>query len=507
MSRRIIERRREKVAALRARGIEPYPHGYGVTHRTDALRADFEDLAARESVVRVAGRLVAQRGHGKASFGHIEDGGGRIQVYCREDGLGADAYAFFLDLDLGDFVGLEGVPFVTRTGEMTVRASRIELLAKSVRPIPEKWHGLKDVETRYRQRYADLIANPEVRRVFVARARLVSSLRRFLDARGFIEVETPILQPIYGGAFARPFTTRHEALDTDLYLRISDELYLKRVIVGGFERVYEIGKDFRNEGMDRSHNPEFTQLELYQAYADYGDMMRLFEEMMAEAARELTGGLTVRYAEHELDFSPPWPRLSFTGEISRLAGEDVLDLDAEGCRRAAARLGVETTPGAGAGRILDEIFSEKIQPGLIRPTFVVDHPRELSPLAKVKRGDARLVERFEPVMAGLEVGNAFSEQNDPEEQARQFERQQELRRAGDLEAQVMDRDYIRALEYGMPPTGGLGVGIDRVTMILTDSRTIRDVILFPHLRPEEGLEDPDAEEDEEQSDDEGKGKG
>jgi lysyl-tRNA synthetase class 2 len=496
MSERLISRRREKVLALRARGIEPYPHTFRVTHRSDALRDAFEGLSAAGSRVRVAGRLVAQRPHGKASFGHLEDSGGRMQLYAREDAIGEDAYAFFLDLDLGDIVGVEGVPFRTRTGEMTVRVEALVLLAKSVRPIPEKWHGLKDVETRYRQRYADLIANPDVRRVFAARARIVSSLRRFLDARGFLEVETPVLQPVYGGAFARPFATRHEALDMEIFLRISDELYLKRLIVGGLERVYEIGKDFRNEGMDRTHNPEFTQLEVYQAYADYTDMMSLFEEMMAEAAREAAGGLSVSFGGQDLDFSPPWPRISFAGELSRLAGEDVLALDAAAARRLAARLGVEVAPSAGAGKALDAIFSERIQPGLVRPCFVIDQPRELSPLAKVKRDDPRLVERFEPVIAGLEVGNAFTEQNDPEEQERQFLRQQELRAAGDMEAQVLDRDYIRALEYGMPPTGGLGVGIDRVTMLLTDSRNIRDVILFPHLRPEEGrpLEEDDGAE-------------
>lgn len=497
MSQRIIARRREKVAALRALGIEPYPYEFDVSHRTAELRESFDDLAAREAVVRVAGRLVAQRGHGKAAFGQIEDAAGRIQIYCREDELGREAYAFYLDLDLGDFVGVEGVPFRTRTGEMTVKAGALTLLAKSLRPIPEKWHGLKDVETRYRRRYIDLVANPEVRRVFVVRARLVTALRRFLDARGFLEVETPILQPIYGGAFARPFTTRHEALDADLYLRISNEIYLKRLIVGGFERVYEIGKDFRNEGIDRSHSPEFTQLECYQAYADYHDMMDLFEAMMAEAAREITGGLTVRFAGHEVDFTPPWPRVPFMGAISELAGEEVSGLDAAGCRRLAARLGVETPPGAGAGKVLDEIFSERIQPGLIRPTFVIDHPRELSPLAKAKRGAPELVERFEPVIAGLEVGNAFTEQNDPEAQERAFARQQELRRAGDLEAQMTDEDFLQALQIGMPPTGGLGVGIDRVAMILTDSRNIRDVILFPQLRPEEGRAEPGDEEEDE----------
>ncbi len=481
------EQRQGKLAALRARGIEPYPYSFPVTPQARQV-LDLGEIVTPEPgmTVAIAGRLMARRGHGKAAFGHVLDGSGRVQIYARLDVLGEDAFALWDLLDVGDWIGVEGPVFRTKTGEITVQAKRVELLAKSMRPLPDKWHGLSDPETRYRQRYADLFMNEEVRDVFLKRSLVFQTIRRFLDARGFLEVDTPVLQPLYGGAFARPFTTHHNALDMDLYLRISNELYLKRCLVGGFERVYEFARDFRNEGIDRSHSPEFTMLEVYQAFADYKDIMRLVEEMFLRLAEAVCGGPIVEYQGTRLDFTPPWPELSILGATSEAAGEDVSDLDPARLERLCKKHGLEPRPGAGAGGMLDELFSALVQPKLIQPTFVVDHPREISPLAKVKRGEPKVTERFEPFLCGMEVGNAFSEQNDPAEQERQFLLQMDRRAAGDLEAQMLDKDFIRALEYGMPPTGGLGVGIDRIVMLLTDSRSIRDVILFPALRPEEG---------------------
>jgi len=381
---------------------------------------------------------------------------------------------------------VEGTVFVTKTGEITIRAERVELLAKSLRPLPEKWHGLTDVEIRYRQRYTDLIVNDEVRLVFRQRAAIIRALRAFLDARQFLEVETPVLQPLYGGASARPFVTRHNTLDMDLYLRIADELYLKRLIVGGLERVYEISKDFRNEGMDRTHNPEFTMLEFYQAFADYEEMLETTQAMILETVMAVRGTTTVSFGGAEIDFTPPWRRLTIREAAATGLGVRELPRDERTLRDAAARAGVKLDPAFGYGRILDEIVSEKVQPQLQNPTFLVDHPREISPLAKVKRGNPDVVERFELIIAGMEVANAFSEQNDPLEQRRAFEQQATLRERGDEEAQTLDLDFLRALEMGMPPTGGVGVGIDRLVMLLTGSPSIRDVILFPQMRPEDG---------------------
>jgi lysyl-tRNA synthetase class 2 len=481
------EQRKAKLEALRARGVEPYPYSFPVTHQARQV-TDLGEIVTPEPgmTVAVAGRLMARRGHGKAAFGHVLDGSGRVQVYARLDVLGEDAFALWDLLDVGDWIGVAGPVFRTKTGEITIQAQRLELLAKSMRPLPDKWHGLSDPETRYRQRYADLFMNEEVREVFRKRTLLFQTIRRFLDGRGFLEVDTPVLQPLYGGAFARPFTTHHNALDMDLYLRISNELYLKRCLVGGFERVYEFARDFRNEGIDRSHSPEFTMLEVYQAFADYRDIMRLVEEMFLRLAEALCGGPIVEYQGTRLDFTPPWPEVSILEATGAAAGEDVSDLDPARLARLCAKHGLEPRPGAGAGGMLDELFTALVQPQLVQPTFVVDHPREISPLAKVKRGAPKVTERFEPFLCGMELGNAFSEQNDPAEQERQFLLQMERRAAGDLEAQMLDRDFIRALEYGMPPTGGLGVGIDRIVMLLTNSRSIRDVILFPALRPEEG---------------------
>jgi lysyl-tRNA synthetase class 2 len=485
--------RKAKLEALRARGVEPYPYAFAVTHRAQQV-LDLGEAVTTEPgmTVAVAGRLMARRGHGKAGFGHVLDESGRVQVYCRADVLGG-GYDTWEALDVGDWVGIEGPVFRTKTGEITVQARAVTLLSKSMRPLPDKWHGLSDPETRYRQRYADLFMNPEVRETFKKRTAALRTIRRFLDARDFLEVETPVLQPLYGGAFARPFTTRHNALGMDLYLRISNELYLKRLLVGGFERVYEFARDFRNEGIDKSHSPEFTMLEVYQAFADYRHIMRLTEEMFVRLADEVVGSMTFSYQGQELDFTPPWPEVSILDAVKEKVGEDVSDMDPARLARLCKARGLEARPGSGAGGLLDELFSALVQPELIQPTFVVDHPREISPLAKVKRGNPLVVERFEPFVCGMEVGNAFSEQNDPGEQERQFLLQMERRAQGDDEAQVMDKDYIRALEYGMPPTGGLGVGIDRIVMLLTDSRSIRDVILFPALRPEEGRAEIEAE--------------
>ena len=490
----LMRQRREKLAQWRAIGVEPYAYRYQVTHRAAELLARGDAVTDQPGeTVRIAGRIVALRGHGKAGFAHLLDGSGRIQAYFRADHLGEQFRRYEL-LDVGDWAGVEGALFRTRTGEITVRADAVEFLAKAHRPLPEKWHGLKDPETRFRQRYADLFMNLEVREVFRKRARLTAAMREFLDRREFLEVETPVLQPLYGGAFARPFVTHHNALDMDLYLRISNELYLKRLIVGGLERVYEFSRDFRNEGMDRSHNPEFTMLEFYQAFADVHDVMAVTEALVGHAVERATGGHRVTYQGQDLDFTPPWPRVSLLGSLSEKLGEKVGALDGAQLGRLCAQHGIATRPGTGAGGLLDALFSELIQPGLIQPTFVVDYPREVSPLARVKRGDASVVERFELFVAGMEIANAFSEQNDPEAQARAFEEQMVRRAEGDEEAQVMDHDYVRALEYGMPPTGGVGIGIDRLCMLVTDSRSIRDVILFPQLRPEEGREEAEHDE-------------
>ena len=481
----VQEIRRAKLNDLAARGVEPYAYGYDVTHRSSRIREEHEALESSGTIVRIAGRLMTKRGHGKAMFVHVKDRDGLLQAYLREDALGPESYAFTLDLDLGDWVGIEGTVFRTRTGEITVKASRVTLLAKSLRPLPEKWHGLTDVEIRYRQRYTDLIVNDDVRAVFRARTAIVRSLREFLDARDYLEVETPVLQSLYGGATARPFVTHHNALDIKLYLRIADELYLKRLIVGGLERVYEISKDFRNEGIDRNHNPEFTMLEFYQAYADYEDMMELTQNLIVHAVRALHGGTTVPRGEETIDFAPPWRRLPYKQAASESLGVASLP-EAEADLRALARkAGVAIDPAFGWGRMLDEIISERVQPSLLQPTFLTDHPRDVSPLAKVKRGDPTVVERFEVIVAGMELANSFSEQNDPDEQRRAFESQMEQRARGDDEAQLLDEDYLRALEMGMPPTGGVGMGVDRLVMLLTNQRSVRDVIFFPHMRAEE----------------------
>jgi lysyl-tRNA synthetase class 2 len=504
---RVEQDRRETLEELRRRGIEPYAYRYEVTHHATEAVERFEAAESGEGLdgeglgptVRLGGRIASLRSHGKVTFADLEDRSGRIQLFFRQNVVGDDAYALVQLLHVGDWVGVEGATMRTRMGEPSVLVASFELLAKSVRPLPygkveedetgERLvhSGFNDLQQRYRQRYADLAVNPEVRAIFETRARVIRALREFLDARGYVEVETPVLQPIYGGALARPFTTHHNVLDIPLYLRIADELYLKRLIVGGMERVYEVGKDFRNEGIDRTHNPEFSMLEFYQAFADYHDMMAMVETMVAFAAEQATGGTVVEFEGKRLDFAPPYRRIAFMDALAEVGAVDAAHMDDETLRAAARKAGVEEPVALGRGKLLDALFGELVEPELDQPTFVVDYPRELSPLAKAKRGNDRLTERFELIVAGREIANAFSELNDPFDQRERFEAQAKLREAGDEEALVIDEDYLRALEYGMPPTGGVGIGVDRLVMLVTGQASIRDVILFPTLRPEEGL--------------------
>jgi lysyl-tRNA synthetase, class II len=494
---RVMRDRIEKLEVLRQRGIEPYGYRFDPTHTAASARELFTGEEEETQSVRVAGRIVSFRDMGKSRFAHVADRSGRIQVYFRLNELGEETFSVLDLLDLGDWIGVEGPVFRTRTGEVTIRASRFELLAKSVRPLPlgkeevdpetgeRRVHsGFSDREARYRQRYADLAVHPEVRRVFVTRARTISAIRRFLDERDFLEVETPVLQPLYGGAAARPFETHHNTLDMTLYLRIADELYLKRLVVGGMERVYEIGKDFRNEGMDRSHNPEFTMLEFYAAYLDYEDVMQLTEELLVQVVREVLGGTAVQYGGEVLDLTPPFARYTMYDALREFGGIDVPALSDEQLRSRVRGLVGDAADDMGRGKMIDELFGELVEPKLIQPTFITDYPREMSPLAKTKRGDPDLTERFELIVAGRELCNAYSELNDPFDQRERFEAQLQLKAGGDEEAHMLDLDYIRALEYGMPPTGGFGMGIDRLMMLLTDSPSIRDVILFPTMRPE-----------------------
>ncbi|PYO07592.1 MAG: lysine--tRNA ligase [Candidatus Rokuibacteriota bacterium] len=485
----LIRLRREKLDTLRSRGTDPFGGRYPVTQWAHGLaerlgNANDEELKGF-GPVSLAGRIVAIRHHGKTCFAHLMDQTGRIQLYARADGLG-DEYARFVELDMGDFVGVTGEMFRTRTGELTVAVKTFAFLAKSLRPLPEKWHGLKDVETRYRQRYVDLIVNAEAREIFMMRARLVRGIRAFLDARGFLEVETPMMQPIPGGAIARPFKTHHNALDLDLYLRIAPELYLKRLLVGGFERVYEINRNFRNEGVSTMHNPEFTTLEFYQAYADYTDLMELTEALFVELAHALRGSLSLAWGEHALDLKPPWRRLPFFEGISQALGLVVTPTtDVESVARAAAARGI-VHDGGPASKVWKDVFETLVEPTLVQPTFVVDFPTELSPLAKRKRDNPQLVDRFELFVARHEMANAYSELNDPIDQLARFREQAALQARGDDEAHWLDEDYVRALEYGMPPAAGEGIGIDRLLMMFANQPSIRETILFPLLRPEGG---------------------
>ena len=485
--------RREKLEQLLARGVAPFAYRFERTHSAGQAAASLPDGIEEGPAVQVAGRLVAWRGHGKTAFAHLADESGRVQLYFKKDALGADEFEVLDLLDVGDIVGVHGVLFRTRTGEVTIRVDRYELLAKSLRPLPFgkeevvngetiRHSGFADPEQRYRQRYADLAVHPEVRTLFRARARMITALRRMLDAGGFLEVETPVLQPQYGGAAARPFVTHHRALDMPLYLRIADELYLKRLVVGGFDRVYEIGHDFRNEGIDRTHNPEFTMLEFYQAYADYGDMITAVEALIAGAAKAVAADPSL--ADRVVSLTPPFKRVEWVASINAATGMDVLAQSDAWLRDAAADHGVTNPAGLSRPKLLDELFQALVERRLQEPTFVLDYPVELSPLAKPKRGNPALTERFELFASGRELANAFSELNDPLDQRRRFEAQARMRAAGDEEASGVDEDYLRAMEYGMPPMGGVGIGIDRLFMYLTGTANIRDVILFPTLRPE-----------------------
>jgi lysyl-tRNA synthetase class 2 len=491
----LLRQRRANFEELVRLGVDPYPRQFDRTDTIDELvgahsATTGDALEAAPISTRTAGRILAIRAFGKANFVVISDGRSKIQVYLRQDSLPARDFSIYKLLDFGDFIGVEGTLFRTKTNELTIKAAKLEFLAKCFIPLPEKWHGLHDVETRYRQRYLDLIVNPDSRRVFEVRSRVLASIRTFLNARGYLEVETPMMQPIAGGALARPFVTHHNALDMQLYMRIAPELYLKRLTVGGIERVYEINRNFRNEGISTQHNPEFTMLEFYQAYSDYQALMVMTEEMLSAVAREAIGTEQIKFGEHDISLAPPYRRVSLRQgartKASEKLGIDVTDADLRNRDTAAGlakRLHLDVQAGWGAGKIATEIFERLNEHDLVQPTFVYDFPTEVSPLSKQKPDDPDTVERFELYIGGFEVANAFSELNDPAEQRRRFEAQLADRAAGDDEAHAMDEDYIRALEYGLPPTAGEGVGIDRLVMLLTNSPSIRDVILFPLMRP------------------------
>jgi len=482
-ARNLLDERRSKLDRLREAGIEPFPHEFRARVEIASVRAAHEGLRAGEETeasYRVAGRIVARRGHGKAAFLDLADGSGQIQLHSRADLLGDDEHERLVGLDLGDIIGAWGTVFATKRGELSLRLTGWTLLAKSLRPPPEKFHGLADVETRYRRRELDLIANPEVRELFRLRSRVVSEIRRWLDDRGFIEVETPVLQPLYGGALARPFTTHYNVLDRDYYLRIATELYLKRCVVGGIEKVYELGKDFRNEGLSPKHNPEFTMLEWYEAYADYEDTAKRFEELVATVAERVLGTTKLERDGAEIDLAPPWRRVTLRDAIHERTGLDLAERPSR--EQLAAALGREPEEAEGWGKLVDDVLSKLVEPALVQPTFVRDYPVELSPFAKRHRSIEGLVERWEAIVDGIEIANAFTELNDPDEQRRRFEQQAEEIRRGDADAQPYDEAFVRALEQGMPPTGGVGFGIDRLVIVLSGARSIREVVLFPAMR-------------------------
>ncbi|MCF8012050.1 MAG: lysine--tRNA ligase [Clostridiales bacterium] len=480
----LIHVRREKLDELRNSGVEPFGRKFNAANYSEQIVNNFEEYEGK--YVSVAGRIMAKRGHGKASFANLQDAEGYIQIYARLNDMGEENYEIFKSLDMGDIVGVEGTVFKTKKGEVTVAIEKLTILAKSLRPLPEKWHGLKDVDLRYRQRYMDLVVNPEVRQTFILRSKVIQFIRNFLVEKDFLEVETPMMHPIPGGAAARPFITYHNTLDMDLYLRIAPELYLKRLIVGGFEKVFEINRNFRNEGISTKHNPEFTMLELYQAYADYDDMMKLTEELVTLAAEQVLGEAQLCFQGTEISFNTPWEKIPMLEAVKRFSGLDfnILKSDNE-VRNAAKELGLEVDDNDTWGMVLDKVFEEKVEPNLIQPTFIVDYPIEISPLAKKKEEEPGLTYRFELFINGWEMANAFSELNDPIDQKERFLSQLKKRDAGDDEAHMMDEDYINALEYGMPPAGGLGIGIDRLIMLFTNSASIRDVILFPLMRPKD----------------------
>ncbi len=477
--------RREKLQQLRQDGENPFGNSFQVSHKSEDVQKNFLSLVESEENISLAGRLITKRGHGKAGFANLQDIGGQLQIYVRLDSVGEREHKLFLALDIGDIVGVKGHVFKTQRGEITLWVKSLTLLTKSLRPLPEKWHGLKDVELRYRQRYLDLIVNPQSREVFINRSKVIEAMRSYLNEKGFLEVETPVMQTKAGGAAARPFITHHNTLNMQLYLRIATELHLKRLIVGGLEKVYEIGRIFRNEGISTRHNPEFTTLELYQAYVDYEDIMVLTEEMIATIARKVFGTMKLTYQGEEIDLTPPWSRLTMLEAISKYTGKDFATVnDISAVREMAEELGLEVDKKATRGEIINSVFEERVEKHLSQPVFIIDYPVEVSPLAKRREDNPDFTYRFEAFIVGSEIANAFSELNDPLDQRKRFEDQLKLREAGNKEAHMMDEEFLLALEYGMPPTGGLGVGIDRLVMILTDSPSIRDVILFPTMRSE-----------------------
>jgi lysyl-tRNA synthetase class 2 len=483
----ITQQRRDKLDRIRALGIKPYPHRYHRSHTIEeavALLKRNEEGLTEEKEVRVAGRIMAIRRMGKSAFADIRDGSGKIQLLFQDiNKFDEEQRELFKDLDIGDIIGVSGNLLRTRSAEPTTRVEDFTMLAKSLRPLPEKWHGLSDIDVRYRQRYLDLIANTEVKETFKVRSQIITAVRQFLNQRDFLEVETPVLQPSAGGALALPFITHHHALDQDFYLRIATELHLKRLIIGGFDKVYELGRIFRNEGISTKHNPEFTTLESYEAYADYNDVMKMLEEMVSKISQQVLGTDKIKFGDNSINFKPPWQRLSLRETVKKYSGIDFCEFpDATSLRTEMLELKMEVDPQKDKGRLVDELISTFVEPNLIQPTFLLDYPVEMSPLAKAKPDDERLVERFEAFAGGMEIANAFTELNDPIEQGQRFLRQQGERQAKDEEVESIDEDFLLALEYGMPPTGGLGVGIDRLVMLLTGQQSIREVILFPQLR-------------------------
>lgn len=480
--------RRDKMNSLREKGMDPFGKRFERSHLTDQLISEFgelekEEIEAKNVSVKIAGRIMTKRGKGKAGFAHIQDLNGQIQIYVRQDAVGEEQYEIFDTADLGDIVGIEGTLFKTKVGELSIKAANFIFLSKALRPLPEKFHGLKDVEQRYRQRYLDLITSNESKTTFINRSRIIQSMRRYLDGQGYLEVETPLMHSIAGGASARPFVTHHNALDMQLYMRIAIELHLKRLIVGGLEKVYEIGRVFRNEGISTRHNPEFTMLELYEAYADWRDIMSLTENMVAHIAQDVLGTTTIQYGEYEIDLKPEWKRLHMVDAIKEHTGVDFWNqMSKEEARALAKEHGVEVTEHMLYGHIVNEFFEQKVEEHLIQPTFIYGHPVEISPLAKKNDEDPRFTDRFELFIVAREHANAFTELNDPIDQRERFEAQLKEKEQGNDEAHEMDDDFIEALEYGMPPTGGLGIGIDRLVMLLTNSPSIRDVLLFPLMR-------------------------
>ncbi|MEE9442500.1 MAG: lysine--tRNA ligase [candidate division Zixibacteria bacterium] len=491
---KIIAGRIEKVEKIREMGINPFPYKFDFSHTTIQALETFDELSENETEIKMVGRIMSVRKMGKALFMHFQDEFGRLQAYIKKNIVGDEQWDLFQLIDIGDIIGMTGTLFTTKTGEKTLKISSFELLTKSLHPLPEKFHGLTDKETRYRQRYVDLIANPEVRDTFNKRSQIIAALREFLNGEGFLEVETPILQPLYGGGIAVPFVTHHRKLDIDLYLRIADELYLKRLIVGGYHKVWEFCKDFRNEGMDRKHNPEFSMIELYWAYADYHDMMDLHENLMRFTARRVFGKTEFEYGENKIDFGPPFRRLTMIDAVKEYGGPDLSDFDFDRAKKLAREAGMDMDKLINHGKIVEAFFDELAEPHLISPTFIMDHPRDISPLAKKHRDNPNLAERYELFGCGMELGNAFSELNDPIDQRERFIQQGKAAEAGDKAAHQLDHDFITALMYGMPPTAGLGIGVDRIVMIMTNQHSIQDVILFPQMRPKVQLSKPESDE-------------